>query len=79
MQAEVDRTGGWTVGAINVLKRDIANQFGSLTTGDTRNGIKKVGSEQFDGRGQLILELDGEVDSFAIEVLVQEDLSSGAQ
>ena len=24
MQLEVDRTGGWTVGAINVLKRDIA-------------------------------------------------------
>jgi len=79
VQAEVDRTGGWTVGAVNVLKEDIAKQFGSITTGDTRSGIKKVGSENRDSSGQLVIELDGVADSFAIEVLVQEDLSSGAQ
>lgn len=73
IQEKVNSTGGWTVGTVNAIKDDIANNFDSISTGGSDTGLQR----SVDDPGITRITVNGKPKHFGIEVFVDENISEG--
>jgi hypothetical protein len=75
IQNTVNSTGGWTIGTVNAIKNDIANNFDSISTGDSESGIHKKGTVSSSGAHQL--RVNTKPNHFGINVRVDDNIAEG--